>query len=167
MEGVLLPYIEQDNLYKQSQAVGSGFADGTSNTLMRLANYSPGLVDVWEHASSTSLAAPGANGIIAILIGLHSDPSDPSGNTFSTADHLLGEEPIYYPASSRGMNQPGSDAGSSLLSVDEYFAGYDDELLDEEASSAATLARVYGPGTNSILHEENEFSFPRMIQAAV
>jgi hypothetical protein len=92
-QGYLLPYIEQDNIYKAQagDAPQGGCAmliaditDGTSNTMMLRGAPGNGgagsrsLVDIWEHAFSQQTGA-NANGIIAILIGLAADPSDPSG----------------------------------------------------------------------------------------
>jgi len=66
VQSFLLPYIEQDNIYKQS--LTRGITDGTSNTMMSRTTDASRL-DVWEHAFS-SYGEPEANGIIAILIGL-------------------------------------------------------------------------------------------------
>lgn len=66
VQSLQLPYIEQENIYKQS--LTRGVMDGTSNTmLIRAADASR--VGVWEHAFA-SYGEPEANGIIAILIGL-------------------------------------------------------------------------------------------------
>lgn len=163
--------ITQGGLFDPTSAVSSGIADGTSNTVMRLATDSSAQArsgyDVWvEDKDLAYQAGPEANGIIAILIGLAADPTGSNGDTLSTADRLLGEEPIYYPANNLVVNEQTSDASPSLFSLDEFFARYDDELLDDEAVSAATLGRVEGPQVDSILHE-NKFSIPRMIRSAV
>jgi hypothetical protein len=71
--GLLLPYIEQDNLYKSYDFNPiTEVVDGTSNTMMLV---------FFDSATPTAKYGPAANGIIAVLIGLAVDPSDPSGNT--------------------------------------------------------------------------------------
>ncbi len=139
-------------------------------------------IDVWEHASVQH--GPEANGIIAVLIGLVQatdgtsntmmlavDPSDASGNTFIRVD-------------TRNMKA----MAASLLASDEFFSRFAGTTFDDEAAAVVAgrsgkvaqvthdrefenWASVKGfdrgylpPAGNSILHEENEFSFPRMIR---
>ncbi len=174
--------------------------DGTSNTLMlsedvapidvdllgALVNTSPIEVsavslDVWEHAYSDS-NRPAANGIIAVLIGLAADPSDPRGNVAGAA--ALADGSVRRVA-------------ASLLASDEYFSRFSDTTIDDESLVATTFGRGLAPSKithdaefekwadasafdqgsspsafydlliSSILHEENEFSFPRMFTGGV
>ncbi len=151
-DGFLLPYLEQVNLYKS-------ITDGTSNTLMlgedgpamgpklisALVDTSPidvqvSRLDVWEHAYSLQKGAA-TNGIIAILIGLAADPTDPTGNTAA-----------------------GANGGQSQVTHDLEF---------EKWANASRFDRGYLPPAledvlvSSILHEDNEFSFPRMFAGGV
>jgi hypothetical protein len=86
---MILPYIEQDNIYKNRTMLHElspvvDVADGTSNTMMfrgaagEEEATSRSIVDVWDH-DITELPGENANGIIAILIGLAADPSDRGG----------------------------------------------------------------------------------------
>ncbi|MEX2140369.1 MAG: hypothetical protein WD894_13985 [Pirellulales bacterium] len=158
----LLPYLEQDNVYKFADSPEASFVaalytdllgrpvdaatlasitDGSSNTLMfgesvppvdldllgALVDTSPielsvVSLDTWEHASSFQ-AEPATNGIIAVLIGLAADPSDPSGNTVAAAGFR----------------------SALLLGSDEYFARFSNTTLDDEALVATTYGRGIVP----------------------
>jgi hypothetical protein len=148
--GMLLPFMEQDNVYKADNGLG---------------------VDVWEHAYLQG--GPQTNGIIAVLIGLMQDvtdgtsntmmltvdPSDSSGNTFIRVDTT----------NMRGLT-------TSLTASEEYFARFANTTFDDAAkvthdrefedwANTPRFDREYlPPYVNSILHEDNEFSFPRMIR---
>jgi hypothetical protein len=99
-------------------------------------------IDVWEHASVQH--GPATNGIIAILIGLKHDVTDGPSNTM-----MLTVDP---------SDASGNTVSAATLASDEFFS----RLAD---ASASRFDRGYlPPGGNSILHEDNEFSFPRMIR---
>jgi prepilin-type processing-associated H-X9-DG protein len=83
--GLLLPYIEQDNVYKLAS-----IADGTSNTVVFATMSAADSED--RLANKTE---PG-QGIIAILIGLATDPSDPSGNTASGANFVFADGSVRF-----------------------------------------------------------------------
>jgi hypothetical protein len=176
--GMLLPYMEQDNIYNVGDSLG---------------------VDVWEHAnlqggpqtngiiavliglvqpetegnSDTSALErkPAANGIIAVLIGLMQDVTDGTSNTM-----MLAVDP---------SDASGSTMSSAILASDEFFSRFANTTFDDEAvavrmgkvsqithdpefenwARVSRFDRGYLPPVgNSILHEENEFSFPRMIR---
>jgi hypothetical protein len=136
--GMLLPYMEQDNVYN----VGNGLG-----------------VDVWEHAS---FQGPQTNGIIAVLIGLMQDVTDGTSNTM-----MLTADP---------SDASGNTASSAILASEEFFSRFANTTFDDTAqvthdeefegwANASRFDRGYLPPVgNSILHEENEFSFPRMIR---
>jgi hypothetical protein len=138
-------------------------------------------VDVWEHASSVN--RPATNGIIAILIGLAVDPHEPSGDA-SGVNFGLADGSVRH-------------AAVSLVASDEYFAQFSDTALDDARLIATTFgrgtaplnlthdiefekradaivpdstsssARFYDLLISSILHEDNDFSFPRMLTGSV
>jgi hypothetical protein len=138
-------------------------------------------VDVWEHASSGN--RPEANGIIAILIGLAADPHEPSGDTSG----------VYFGLAEGSVRH----TAVSLLASGEYFARFSDTAIDDAGLVATTFGRGIAPRSlthdaafekwadatasghessqaafydlliSSILHEDNDFSFPRMLTGSV
>ncbi len=187
--GLLLPYMEQDSIYNMAGNGSSPFVAAVHLDLLGLhVDTSPidveiRGIDVWEHAYLQD--GPSTNGIIAVLIGLRQDvtdgtsntmmltvdPSDASGNTLLRVDTT----------NARGL-------AASLLASDEFFARFAGTTFGDEAAAVVAgrsgkVAQVthdrefdnwthvkgfdrgyLPPGSNSILHEENEFSFPRMIR---
>jgi hypothetical protein len=201
VQGYLLPYIEQDNLYKSSIVTNNNdpdrmitdITDGTSNTMMlALDDYGPfpvsvqngptangiiailigfsadssdpsgnptherllGLsvdtspielkgtaasIDIWEHAY-LGQPAPSNNGIIAVLIGLAVDPTDPIGSTYTL-------EPAWAPARGNfaladgSVHFIGASGTTPILSSDEFFARFAGTTLDDEALVTTTYDR--------------------------
>jgi hypothetical protein len=190
----LLPYMEQDNLYKLSDRDNSdtqsflaalytdllgrpvnvarldSITDGSSNTLMLSESVPPVdldllgamvdtspielsvvSLDTWEHGSSFQ-AGRGTNGIIAILIGLAADPSDPTGDTASGLSIGLDDvSPRFIGTDVTGTADLGNALPASpefrsnrmamLLGSDEYFAKFSNTTLDDEALVATTYGR--------------------------
>jgi hypothetical protein len=119
-----------------------------------------------------------SNGIIAVLIGLAADPTDPTGNADVSVNNL------------------------ALIASSEYFSRFANTSFDDEAPPAVLLGNgdgtnkvthdiefekwaaasrfdpaalaslntlvgtdhAWGSNVESILHEDNEFSFPRMFR---
>lgn len=105
--------------------------DGSSNTLIRVDTSPMRLsivsLDTWEHAYSFQ-ARPDSNGIIAVLIGLTADPSDPSGNTLKSATFAFADGSV-------------RRVPASLIASDEYFSQFTNTTLDDEALMATTFGR--------------------------
>jgi hypothetical protein len=136
-------------------------------------------LDIWEHAAMDR-NGPATGGIIAILIGLMADPSDPSGNTASAvnsqppasadeffsrfANTTLDDQALVATTFGRG-------SAESQITHDVEFEKWADASQFERAQTSSTfydllissyLEPTPGNHASSILHEDNEFYFPRM-----
>jgi hypothetical protein len=144
----------------------TSLTDGTSNTMMF----------AFKSAASDPVAnliqrGPQADGIIAILIGLAADPADANGGKFAVEDPALAGQSLLATTYGRGMtSQITHDAEfEGWASVSRFERGYLSLELEnvlvssvrgEGSQAAESISRVVAP--NRILHEDNEFSFPRV-----
>jgi hypothetical protein len=181
----MLPYVEQDNLYTiriittnhDPDKMLTDVSDGTSNTMM-LATKAGG-----EVVSNFLIHEPaGPQGIIAILIGLAADPSGAGGreaagssNRYMTTNTTLDDQKLVATTYGRGTlasqithdvefekwadaSQFKPDPTSSRF-YDLLISSYLERTPDSQAGNGNGRAFV---DANSILHEDNEFYFPRM-----
>jgi hypothetical protein len=172
--GYLLPYIEQDNLYKAqavddspvgcAAAMVAGITDGTFNTMMLHEASgdsdarSRSSVDVWEHAF-VSRMGPHHDGIIAVLIGLAVDPSDPSGNTAYGVHALVEDGSVHFLrvdaadwAELQSVLDLSDETATALLPAsDEYFAQFANATIVGDA--AASVITGNGNGLLAATHD--------------
>jgi hypothetical protein len=144
----------------------TNFTDGTSNTMMF----------ALKSAASDPVAnlvqrGPQADGIIAILIGLTADPADPNGDIFAVENLALSGQSLLATTYGRGMTpQITHDAefedwasmsrferGSLSLELENILIS---SVRERGSQAAESISQAVAP--NRILHEDNEFSFPRV-----
>jgi hypothetical protein len=167
----LLPYLEQDNLYKSyivtnnndPDSMVTDITDGTSNTMM-LATRAGGEV-VGDFLVSE---AGSPRGIIAILIGIAADPSDASHHDIAVAKVDVGEYAFLEHidrtngiiAVWHGLLVDPSDASGNTASTvnpqpsksaDEFFSRFADTKLDDHALVATTFGR--GSAASQVTHD--------------
>jgi hypothetical protein len=174
VQGVILPYVEQDNLYKtyivtnnhDPDSMLTDISDGTSNTMM-VATKAGG-----EVVSNLLVHEPdGTQEIIAVLIGLAAEPSGSYGSEVSSRaaaidiwEHASMDQSLVATTFGRG-------SAASQITHDMEFEKWAEASQFERAQTSSTfydllissyLERTPGNHANSILHEDNEFYFPRM-----
>lgn len=166
VQGVILPYIEQDNLYKayiitnnnDPDSMVTDITDGSSNTMMFATRAGGEVV-----SDFLVNEAGGTRGIIAILIGLAADPSGTDGHKGSSAaapldtwEHASMDR--QGPATNGiiavliGLTVDPSDpsghtaaVAQPLANANEFFSRFSNTTLDDEALVATT----YGRGVTS------------------
>jgi hypothetical protein len=113
----------------------ASITDGTSNTLM--------------FGEKPGDQAP--NGIIAILIGLAADPTDPTGNTAAQADFDFADGSMRFIGTDVAGNIGQSAQASSLVASNEYFARFSNTALDDEATLSVHFGNV--GGSSKVTHD--------------
>jgi prepilin-type processing-associated H-X9-DG protein len=115
-------------------------------------------LDTWEHAFSLH-TLPHHDGIIAILIGLAADPSDPNGDEARGVNALFGDGSVRFlrvdtaamAELKKALAAADRSASADLVASDEYFALFSNTLLDDEA--AGTLLLGHSNGTFRVTHD--------------